>query len=415
MRIKDTRNTNQPRLGTGIPRLGKLKKGAEKSASGFGADLDYFRVAFELPYSADENNLTIWKTLYGDKPTEFPNVFLLGRSADEVFSSAYEEYGAGQLLKTRCDGETIQRSYNQQTARHEDKPIPCRCDPDKRTCQRIGRLNFMPFDFIRATGLFGYFTLETHSLYDVLELGSIVDEIFAQRGTVTGIPFVLGRSPQEKSARYLDKSGQPKRTRKVMNLVYLYPSREFVAERLLTSFTTDAPALTTGQARALPAPVTTPPTTAVSELRWNAERLTKLDTWARQGLGLSADELLAELNAESWEQFADHTAVIAAVRAKGLRVVVREIGFTPDKQIDLLTPLGAVRLDFDVDQLLDLLKTDRDRFTAVHKPETWTPGKKYPIEPHWLKWIDQAGRIEPKRLQPLEAEVAEYEEVDNDE
>lgn len=414
MRIKDTQNSGQPRLGTGIPRLGKLKKGAEKTASGFGADLDHFRVAFEAPYSLDENNLAIWKTLYGDKPTEFPNVFLLGRTADEVFSSAYEEYGAGELLKVRCDGETIVRSYNPQTARHEDKPLPCRCDPDKRTCGRIARLNFMPFDFIRATGLFGYFTLETKSLYDILELSSIVDEIFAQRGTVTGIPFVLGRSPQEKSARYLDKSGQPKRTRKVMNLIYLYPARQFVAEQLLPAFTTDAPALGAGAAPALPAPTTaSAPTT--TEPRWNADRLAKLDTWARQGLGLSAAELLTALNADTWEAFADHTAIIAAVRAKGLPLVVREIGYTPNKEIDLMTPLGAVRLDFDLEQLLDMLKIHRARFEAVHKPEAWTPGKKFPIEPHWLTWAEKAGRIDPKRLEPLEAEAADFEEVDDDE
>ena len=416
MRIKGNRTDEQARIGTGIPRLGKLRKGAEKTASGFGADLDHFRVTFEKPYSLDETNLKVWATLYGDKPTEFPNVFLLGRTADEVFSSAYEEYGAGQLLKTRCDGETIVRSYNPATARHEDKPLPCRCDPDKRTCGRVGRLNFMPFDFVRATGLFGYFTLETHSLYDVLELGSIVDEIFAQNGGVTGIPFVLGRSPQEKSARYLDsKSGQPKRTRKVMNLVYLYPARQFVAERLLESFTTNAPALPTGAQAALPAPITPAPTTTTPEPRWTPDRIAKLDTWARQGLGVDAAELLAHLEAQSWEQFADGEAVVAACRAKGWPVIVRSIRYTTAKDIDLLTVFGAVNLPYSTEQLLSLLKGYGDRFTAVHKPDTWKAGKEYPIEPHRLHWIDKAGMIEPKKLEPLDAEPAEYEEVDDDE
>jgi len=127
-----------------------------------------------------------------------------------------------------------------------------------------------------------------------------------------------------------------------------------------------------------------------------------------------ASELLTELNAGAWEAFADHTAIIAAVRTKALPLIVREIGYTPNKEIDLMTVLGTVRLDFDLDQLLDMLKIHRARFEAVHKPEAWTPGKKFPIEPHWLTWAEKAGRIDPKRLDPLEAEAADFEEVGDD-
>lgn len=397
------------RFGAGLPRLAKLKKGAPKTESGFGADLDYFRVAFEAPYSADATNLTIWTQLYGDKPTVFNHVFLLGQTTDEVFSAWYESYGAGAVLKTRCDGETRVRTYDDKTARWSDAPTPCTCDPENRTCKQVGRLNFIPYDFVRATGLLGYITLETHSLYDIIALTNHVRDIFQLYGTVTGIPFVLGRADRLVSTRYGNKRKQATKS-----LVYLHPARQFAAEQLAGVFT-QTPQLGGMAQMALPAPSASAPAVTTPEPLWNADRLAKLDTWARQGLGLSAAELLTELSAESWDAFPDHAAIVAAVRAKNLHVIVREIGFTTNKEIDLLTPLGAVRLDFDTEQLFDILKANRDRFVAVHKPETWTPGKKYPIEPHLLVWTEKAGRIEPRRLQPLEAEAADFEEVDDDE
>lgn len=389
------------RFGAGLPRLAKVKKGAPKTESGFGADLDHFRIAFEAPYSQDPANAEVWKQLYGEKPTVFNHVFLLGQTTDEVFSAWYENYGAGAVLKTRCDGETRVRTYNEQTARWTDTPSPCTCDPENRTCKQVGRLNFIPYDFVRVTGHLGYITLETHSLYDIIALTNHVRDIFQLFGTVTGIPFVLGRADRQVSTRYGNKRRQATKS-----LVYLHPARQFAAEKLVGAFT-ETPQLGGAQA-ALPAPVATP------EPYWNADRLTKLDGWARQGLGLDADELRAELGADTWSLFPDNASVLAAVRAKGLPVIVRELGYTSTKEIDLLTPLGPVRLDFDIDQLFDILKTHRARFEAVHKPETWTPGKKLPIEPHRLLWVDKAGKIEPKRLEPLDAEVAEYEEVRED-
>lgn len=395
------------RFGAGLPRLAKLKKGAPKTESGFGADLDHFRIAFEAPYSADPANLSVWTQLYGEKPAVFNHVFLLGRTTDEVFSAWYENYGAGAVLKARCDGETRVRSYDDKTARWSDAPAPCTCDPETRTCKQVGRLNFIPYEFVRATGLLGYVTLETHSLYDIIALTNHVRDIFQLYGTVTGIPFVLGRADRQVSTRYGNKRRQATKS-----LVYLHPARQFAAEQLAGVFA-QSPQLGGAPQIALPAPVA-PPAPVDPEPRWTPERLTKLDAWARQGLGLSAAELLTELSAESWEAFPDHAAIVAAVRAKNLHVIVREIGFTTNKEIDLFTPLGSVRLDFDVDQLLDILKGHRNRFVAVHKPETWTPGKKYPIEPHLLVWIEKAGRIKPRRLQPLEAEAADFEEVGDD-
>lgn len=396
------------RFGAGLPRLAKLKKGAPKTESGFGADLDHFRIAFEAPYNQDPTNLSVWAQLYGEKPTVFNNVFLLGQTTDEVFSAWYENYGAGAVLKTRCDGETKARSYNEQTARWTDTPSPCTCDPENRTCKQVGRLNFIPYDFVRATGHLGYITLETHSLYDIIALTNHVTDIFRLFGTVTGVPFVLGRADRLVSTRYGNKRRQATKS-----LVYLHPARQFAAEQL-AGVITQAPQLG-GQQAALPASTTPAPTTTTPEPRWTPERIAKLDAWARQGLGVDANELLQHLEAQSWEQFADGEAVVAACRAKGWPVIVRSIRYTTAKDIDLLTVFGAVNLPYSMEQLLSLLKGYGDRFKAVHKPDTWKAGKEYPIEPHRLHWIDKAGLIEPKKLEPLDAEPAEYEEVDDDE
>lgn len=252
MPIKGMTTAHQP--GAGLPRLGKLVKGAERTQEDLtkkrpGRDLQHFRIKFDPGY---EHLAATWTQLYGDEPTIIPRAFLMSDAVDAAFQSWLEEWSASGLLR-RCDGEQQVRWFNRDEGRTVSTPIPC-ANSSGQTCQckQVGRLNFILPDLISATGAFGYITLETHSVIDIKRFFQTLKDVEALYGRTTGIPFVLVRLPEEIEQPKFDKATKKptgERMRVTKYLIQLRLDETFVRQQMI-------PALSSGvEAVALPARV----------------------------------------------------------------------------------------------------------------------------------------------------------------
>ena len=97
MPIKSLQNATAPAL----PRLGKLRKGGQKPARGLGQDLTYFR------FTAEDGNPEVeaaFREIYGDEPAML-RVYLPYADVASNFESWMEQWGGGERLLHRCDGE----------------------------------------------------------------------------------------------------------------------------------------------------------------------------------------------------------------------------------------------------------------------------------------------------------------------
>jgi hypothetical protein len=256
-------------LGAGLPRIATLYKGAEKPEDGRrpGADLDYFRVEFEPQY---EHLRPLWEELYGPKPTQFERVYLTAGTVEEAFSSWKEEWNASQTLLHRCDGEHQVQWYNADIHMQMRAKIACVSPANEHGivekpqcgCKSTGRLNMMLPEFIELTGAFGYVTVTTHSLNDILTVYRYLSDIQRMYSTLTGIPFVFGRAKKEVSAPKTSKTGERTgRIKVTKSLFFLHVSGEFAQQRLL-------PVLSGAMsAPALPAPVPALPTIDVEKAK----------------------------------------------------------------------------------------------------------------------------------------------------
>lgn len=218
------------------PRLGKLRKGDPKrkktNAKGeeievYGADRETFRVTFEPQYEAFK---PIFDDLFGNAPAEFRNVMLLGTTAEDTFEYWLEEHSAATLLH-RCDGETQVLHFHD--GEYSKTPIACeKVAGHKCNCTERGYLSVVLMEFTIASGVWGYFTVETGSLHDILSLNESLRFIndFQQ---LEGLRWVLGRAPRMVSVPNPKKPGTRMRTTK--SLLYLMVEPEQTKQFLIAA------------------------------------------------------------------------------------------------------------------------------------------------------------------------------------
>ena len=169
-----------------FPRFGKMKKGGVKTANGIGPDLQWFR------FDGSPEKAAIINGLYGDKPNNI-RVFLPYPTWKENFEVVYEKHGATGL-QWRGDGEYLSGWRNAAGQWVHATPENRKKQPDDPSAVLLGKLSFI----IPELG-FGYVLLETKSKHDILEIAGNLRSYEALRGTggLTGIPFLLCRSPRK--------------------------------------------------------------------------------------------------------------------------------------------------------------------------------------------------------------------------
>lgn len=238
-------------MGRALPRIGKLRKGGEKqphkSKKGkdgkplmiYGPDLDYFRVTFKDEFS---NLAPDFERLYGKEPMEFQHVRFFVPDVETAFETWYEDWDAAQTLLRRCDGDDQHLHYLPKLGTWGNAKIPCQAScinarnngDSRNACQRIGRLKVVLTDFTFETGAYGYFSVETGSIHDILNLHSGLRFLHMNFGTLIGIEFVLGRTKRLISTPMgKDSSGNVKRGKTKKSLLYIRPANDFVKNTLL--------------------------------------------------------------------------------------------------------------------------------------------------------------------------------------
>ena len=206
-----------------FPRLGKLRKGGEKTASGFGPDLDHFRFVSE--------RVEIQEAFYeafGPEPRQI-SVYLPYETPDAAFPVWAELWGKTGLVH-RCDGEMM--TIWQDAGKYNRGAKPCsggHKDNDYRN-DAVGRLHLIVPELIQA-GFVGYVTLETHSKNDIIGILGVLQAAYNARRDLRGIQFVLRRIQESISTPgWGERKGQRSRTDKW--LVRIEPAAEWVAVQL---------------------------------------------------------------------------------------------------------------------------------------------------------------------------------------
>jgi hypothetical protein len=197
MPIVRLRNSRRPTL----PRLGKLRKGGAKPASGFGKDLTYFRFTAEGERPEVQ---AAFEAAYGKEPAML-RVYLPYATPDANFDAWQEAWAGGAKLLHRCDGEHMVRwlgddgQYVNDPEMLQHKPCPFVNDrKNKNACKPIGRLSVILPELLEA-GLVGLVTLETHSINDIAHIDAVLRDV-ASRSTsdkgLQGIEFVIRRQKE---------------------------------------------------------------------------------------------------------------------------------------------------------------------------------------------------------------------------
>ena len=201
--------------GASFPRLGELRKGGVKPATGNkpGPDLKHFRFT-----SKNDDALQKFHAIYGKEPTAV-NVFLPFSTTDENFEAWREQWVAGGLVH-RCDGETAVIWRDGSGYSQEPKPCP-------GGCKQVGRLKVIIPELERLA----YVVALTTSTHDIIELHANISAIEAMRGDLRGIPFILSRVPRMIST----PSGKPgKRARREKWLLHIEAAPDWVQAQLST-------------------------------------------------------------------------------------------------------------------------------------------------------------------------------------
>lgn len=298
MPIKGITDAHTP--GRGMERLGVLHKGAERTAEDLaknrpGKDLTYFRIAFT---PERESLLPVWEHLYGREPRTIGGAYLLGGTPDEALMSWLEEWGKSGLYH-RCDGETQVAWFDAREGRVV-RDQPQKCLAPNCACKQIGRLNFFLPEFVRVTGAFGYFTLQTHSIRDIRHVYGLLSDVLALAGSLFGVPLEISRVEEEIELPEM-KAGKPtgKRMHVKKSLINVALQADYVrtdlSRRLLTGSTPSLPVVVdpdTGEKLRLPAP-------AETSNAWTEEEARKFKNRMNAG-GWSDSELLAALGVEKF-------------------------------------------------------------------------------------------------------------------
>lgn len=184
----------------GFPEIGRFRKGAEMTRNDdpkkrrIGADLDFFRVTMNRRY---QHLQPLFNELYGNTPAEFRNVFLNGDSPDAVFDYWWMERTPTKVLH-KCDGEHQAQRWDTPSAGYVFDNAICAslgngtgCD-----CKRRGVLKILLPDFVKETGIWGYFSVLTGSFYDIVNINGYLRKLHMIHGGLQGKPFILSRVPQ---------------------------------------------------------------------------------------------------------------------------------------------------------------------------------------------------------------------------
>lgn len=205
-----------------FPCIGKLRKGGAKRVNRqgkeiMGVDLNHFRLTTD-----DAAAAAAFAAYYGNEPKAI-EVFMPYATTNENFGAWLEEYTAGGMTR-RCDGET-QHFHRDATGKGDTTPIRCeRLAGRACGCKQVGRLAVIVPQLARLA----YITVETHSLYDIMQLTENLQAAEALRGDLRGIPFVLSRREREIST----PGDNGKRARRSKSLLFIEPNPKWVALQL---------------------------------------------------------------------------------------------------------------------------------------------------------------------------------------
>ncbi|MCR4294855.1 MAG: hypothetical protein NUW21_04925, partial [Elusimicrobia bacterium] len=218
-----------------FPRIGALRKGAPKPATGNapGRDLKHFRFT-----SDDPTVVEAFRAAYPEEPRDI-NIYLPYATPDENLSAWREEWKAGGLIH-RCDGETCDIWWDRQQKKYRREPIPCpSLKLDKPACKAVGRLSVVIPELRRL----GTVSVLTTSLHDILTLQGALQAFWLIRHDLRGIPFLLSRRGREIST----PTDNGTRARREKWLISIEPSPRWVELQLAAAEQAATPLL-------LPAP-----------------------------------------------------------------------------------------------------------------------------------------------------------------
>ena len=175
-----------------FPRIGKLRKGGEKGAKGFGADLTYFRFTADKGY---EDAAAVFAEIYGDQPQAL-RVYLPYAEPRRNFDAWQEQWGRGETLIHRCDGETCVKWLE------DGKPVTDYEMKQRHSCpggcKPVGRLEVI-LPEMWESGYMGLVTMETHSVNDIAHIEAVLAEMYERSDHdkgLQGIAFVLRRKEE---------------------------------------------------------------------------------------------------------------------------------------------------------------------------------------------------------------------------
>jgi len=178
--------TDRQTLKPALPRLGRLRKGGEKTnPKKPGPDLDYFRFTSKNP-----EIVTAFHNFYGDTP-RLINVVIFQDTTEEAFPSWIEAWDASGMV-FRSDGNNwlVWREGSQYVTGkkpHEDHPDQF----------DVGRLEVLIPELLQQ-GFVGTVTMETHGNHDLRNITSVLYAAERERGgSLRGAQFILKRVEEE--------------------------------------------------------------------------------------------------------------------------------------------------------------------------------------------------------------------------
>lgn len=303
--------------GRGMEQIGRLYKGAartdeDKGANRPGKDLDYFRVKFN-DTRTDPAYLAVFEQLYGVKAELLDDAYLIAPTPDSALDSWLEEWGSGGLYH-RCDGVEQAAWFDRSRGKViHDQPAPCaRVNGGSCACKQIGRVNLFLPRYCYASGLFGYFTLMTHSIKDIVHINAVLNDVHNIRGSLVNVPFTVYREFETIEQPEIDKKTKQPTGNRIhikKSLIRIRVQAGFVqdvAARFLSGG--DAPAQLDAPAlKALPAPAGD---------RWGKERALKWGRNIQRDTGLNDREILTALGVNTLGEWAgDEFSASARVNA----------------------------------------------------------------------------------------------------
>jgi len=220
-----------------LPRLGKLRKGGEKSGNKPGADLDHFRFT-----SHDPQIVAAFNDAHSEQDkVRTVNALLFFPTVEDNFSTWIEEWDASGLV-WRGDGEFDYIWREGDRYKNGKRPHVKTANED-RNASIVGRLQFLVPGLIER-GYVGFVTLETHSNHDLRNIASVLMAGEQQLGSLAGMQIVLRRVKENISVPGFGKrEGQRSRADKWLVRVEL-PQRAFTRALMDSAQNAERPALT---------------------------------------------------------------------------------------------------------------------------------------------------------------------------